>query len=102
MDDYSVSHPITVIIDGKNFKDLDGFYCEIDRILTKNLDWDTGHNMNAFNDLLRGGFGVHDYEQPIKLVWRNSLESKTILGEFMFRDLVNLIGEHTHIELVLA
>ncbi len=37
---------------------MEGFYDEIDRVLTKDLDWKTGHNLNALNDLLRGGFGV--------------------------------------------
>lgn len=69
-----------IIIEGNNFSDLDGFFNEIDRVLTKNLDWQTGHNFNAFNDLLRGGFGVHDYEEPITLIWKNAGKSKNDLG----------------------
>ena len=57
-----------IIINGNNFSDLEGFYSEIDRILTKDLDWKTGHNLNAFNDLLRGGFGVHQYEEDRRYV----------------------------------
>ena len=41
-----------IIIDGNNFSDLEGFYCEIDKVLTRNLTWETGHNFAAFNDLL--------------------------------------------------
>ena len=58
-------------IDGNNFSDLEGFYNEIDKILTKDLNWKTGHNLDAYNDLLRGGFGVHEYEEPIVLRWIN-------------------------------
>ena len=43
-----------IIINGDNFADLESFYVEIDRVLTKDLDWETGHNLDAFNDLLRG------------------------------------------------
>ncbi|MFA9466678.1 MAG: hypothetical protein ACERKN_20645 [Velocimicrobium sp.] len=50
-----------IVINGNNFDDLEGFYCEIDKVFTKNLTWKTGHNFNAFNDLLRGEFGVHKY-----------------------------------------
>jgi RNAse (barnase) inhibitor barstar len=50
-----------IIIEGKNFSDLGSFYDEIDRVLTNDLDWKTGHNLDAFNDLLRGGFGVYEY-----------------------------------------
>lgn len=28
-----------VIIEGSNFRDIDGFYTDIDRILTKELTW---------------------------------------------------------------
>jgi RNAse (barnase) inhibitor barstar len=44
-----------ITINGDNFSDIETFYDEIDRILTIDLDWKTGHNLNAFNDLLRGG-----------------------------------------------
>ena len=46
------------VIDGNNFDTLEGFYSEIDNLLTKDLNWDTGHNFDAVNDLLCGGFGV--------------------------------------------
>ncbi len=51
-----------------------------DRVLTKDLDWDTGHNLDAFNDLLRGGFGVYAYLEPIRLIWENISKSKLDLG----------------------
>lgn len=70
----------SIFIDGNNFSTLEGFYSEIDNILTKGLDWTTGHNLNAFNDILRGGFGVHEYEEPIKLIWQHSDKSKMDLN----------------------
>ncbi|MBK9183979.1 MAG: barstar family protein [Ignavibacteria bacterium] len=72
------SHTIT--IEGINFSDLEGFYNEIDRVLTKDLDWQTGHNLDALFDLLRGGFGVHDYEEPIAIIWTHSEKSGQDLG----------------------
>jgi len=70
----------TIIIIGDNFSNLGGFYDEIDRVLTKDLDWQTGHNLDAFNDLLLGGFGVYEFGEPIILIWKNILKSKTDLG----------------------
>jgi len=35
---------------------------------------------NNFNDLLRGGFGVHGYEEPITIKWINYEKSKKNLG----------------------
>lgn len=67
-------------IDGANFHDRDGFYQEIDRLLTRDLEWKTGHNLDAYNDLLRGGFGAHEYGEPIVLKWLNYSKSKEDLG----------------------
>ena len=88
----------TLKIDGGNFSDLEGFYNEIDRVLTKDLDWQTGHNLDAFNDLLRGGFGVYEYEEPVKIIWTNFSHSKERLGNKLIDGLVDIIKEHDHIE----
>jgi RNAse (barnase) inhibitor barstar len=96
---------MTLIIDGNNFETLKEFYSEADKVLTKGLSWDTGHNLNAFNDLLRGGFGIHDYEEPIKLIWKNSTKSKFDLSEreeneTLYDILISIIKTHEHIEFV--
>lgn len=79
--DEPAEEAMEIIIDGNNFSDLEGFYDEMDRLLTKGLDRETGHNFDAFNDLLRGGFGVHKYGQPLKIKWMNYSKSKKDLGE---------------------
>ena len=71
----------TFILDGNCFSDIDGFYDQIDKLLTKNLQWKTGHNLNAFNDLLCGGFGVHEYSESITIKWINYSKSKKDLGD---------------------
>jgi RNAse (barnase) inhibitor barstar len=88
----------TIIINGDNFSDLESFYDEIDRILTKDLGWDTGHNLDAFNDLLRGGFGVYEYEEPVKIVWTKFSESKKKLGDELADTILEIIGDHQHID----
>jgi len=70
----------TIIINGDNFSDLESFYNEIDHVLTKDLNWQTGHNLDALNDLLRGGFGVYELGEPIILFWKNISKSKSDLG----------------------
>lgn len=69
-----------LVIDGDNFNNISGFYIEVDRVFTKDLTWKTGHNLNAFNDLLHGGFGVHEYGEPIIIIWKNSDKSRLDLG----------------------
>lgn len=82
---------LEITIDGKNFNDLEGFYCEIDKLLTKNLKWETGHNFAAFNDLLRGGFGVHEDSETIVIKWINYNKSKTDLGNYTILTLLEII-----------
>ena len=50
----------TYIIDGNKFSNIEGFYDEIDLIMTKGISFKTGHNLNAFRDILYGGFGCHE------------------------------------------
>lgn len=89
---------LQITIEGKNIKDLESFFVEIDRVLTKNLDWETGHNLNAFNDLLYGGFGVHDGEEPIVLIWKDFNHSKGFLSENLLSSILYLIRSHQHID----
>lgn len=70
----------TVILDGNAFDSLDSFFDEVERKLARGLDFQFGRNLNAFVDVLRGGFGVHDYEEPLKLIWLNSEKSRMDLG----------------------
>jgi len=82
---------VKIIIDGNNFNDLNGFYCEIDKLLTKDLNWKTGHNFAAFNDLLRGGFGVHDDGEELIIKWINYDKSKNDLGNDTMLTLLEII-----------
>lgn len=63
-------------IDGENFYDLEGFYDEVSLIIIPNAYW--GRNLDALNDILRGGFGT-PYE-GFKLIWKNSAISELALG----------------------
>lgn len=70
-----------IIIDGNHLQTLEEFYDEIENKLTKNLGWKTGRNLDAYNDILRGGFGVHEYKEPINIKWINAAKSKIYLGQ---------------------
>ncbi len=63
-------------INGGRFETLDGFYEEISRVLIPGAEW--GHNLDAFNDILRGGFGTP--EGGFTLRWRNWELSRERLG----------------------
>lgn len=79
------------VIDGDRFQSLEGFYVEMQRIFTDELNWEIGHNLDAFNDLLRGGFGMHEYGEPIHIIWRNLGKSREVLGERMLNRILTVI-----------
>ena len=66
----------TYEIDGANFSTLEGFYDEIERILIPGKAW--GRNLDAFNDILRGGFRTPDNGFVFR--WKNSEQSRVRLG----------------------
>lgn len=69
-----------ITIDGTHFSTIDAFYDEMARLLTQNLSWKPGHNMNAFHDLLRGGFGIHEVGEGIEFYWVHTNKSRQDLG----------------------
>src|ERR1700760_4277543 len=98
----------TIVCDGNQFSTLASFYQEVENTCTKDLGWSIGRNLDAFNDVLRGGFGVHGYEEPIQLIWLNSNKSRIDLGwaesdtgQTLFELIVDIIKGHGHIELCL-
>lgn len=76
-------------IDGSKITSLDTFYDEISRVLIPGFKW--GRNLDAFNDILKGGFGTPDEGFTIK--WSHSTLSKATLGR-AFDELVEIIREH--------
>ena len=67
----------TIIIDGGQFSDLEGFYDEVEKKLVQNR-W--GRNLNALDDILYGGFGGREYNEVFVLIWKNAEKSRTDLG----------------------
>src|SRR3569833_308211 len=66
----------TYQIDGTTFSTLEDFYGEVSRVLIPGSDW--GRNLDAFNDILRGGFGTP--EGGFILRWDNAQLSREKLG----------------------
>lgn len=63
-------------IDGRDFATLQEFYVVVSRVLMPDAKW--GENLDAFNDILRGGFGIP--EGGFVLRWVNSALSRERLG----------------------
>ena len=60
------------VLDGSRITSLETFYDEVSRVLIPGRQW--GRNLDAFNDILRGGFGTPD--EGFTLKWSHSVVSK--------------------------
>ncbi len=72
---WNTTKPIYVI-DGNDFTTLEGFFDAISSSLIPDTEW--GRNLDALNDILRGGFGTADSGFVIR--WLNSHKSREFLG----------------------
>jgi RNAse (barnase) inhibitor barstar len=62
------------VIDGMRTNSLEAFYDEFSRVA---LDAPWGRNLDAFNDVLRGGFGTPN--EGFTLRWSNSAAARALL-----------------------
>lgn len=69
-----------IIIDGDLISDIPSFYRELNRVFMAGEDWKLGNSLDAFNDLLYGGFGAIKNNGPVRLLWRNMEKSREALG----------------------
>lgn len=67
----------TIIIDGNNFDDYDGFANELSQQLGLA---NSVKNLNALDDILYGGVIGFDSMEHVQLIWRNSSKSKKDMG----------------------
>jgi len=70
-----MSKPV-ITIDGAEFTDLEGFFKHFQHRALLRAEW--GHNLDAFNDVLRGGFGTP--QGGFILVWLHHALSRQRLG----------------------
>jgi len=64
------------ILDGSKITSLEAFYDQVSEVLIPDTYW--GNNLDAFNDILRGGFGTP--EEGFVLRWTHSEVSRKNLS----------------------
>ena len=67
---------VEYVLDGSRIGSLEQFYDEIGRVLIPDSEW--GRNLDAFDDILWGGFGTP--EEGFIIRWSQSALSKESLG----------------------
>ncbi len=73
-------------IDGTAINDIASFYEEINRVFMVGESWQIGQSLDAFNDLLFGGYGALQGAQSVDLVWHHMAHSRSALGYQTTRD----------------
>ena len=68
-----------ILITGSNIHDITSFYREINRVFMHNENWQIGESLDAFNDLLYGGFGAMDNNETVNILWKDIELSKKAL-----------------------
>ena len=76
-------------LDGETMHDLDDVYEQVSARVVPGAAW--GRNLDAFNDILRGGFGTP--EGPWVLRWHGSATARARLGD-TFDVLVDIVRDH--------
>jgi Barstar (barnase inhibitor). len=83
----------TYIINGTKFKSKKGFYKYVEELFTENLNWKIGSNLDAFDDILDGGFGKHDLGDKIIVKWLNYKKSEERLESKFLEYVVEILTD---------
>jgi RNAse (barnase) inhibitor barstar len=67
-------------IAGDAIHDIPSFYIEINRVFMAKEDWKLGESLDALDDMLRGGYGAINGDEPVRLVWRDIDLARSSLG----------------------
>ena len=79
------------VINGNKFSTKRRYYKYAEDLFTYELSWETGRNLSAFTDILRGGFGQHDCDEQIKVIWTNMEKSRERLPSNFYNALVEIL-----------
>ena len=85
--------PAEYIIDGAKFSSKNGFYNYIEKNFTNGLNFKMGRNLNAFEDVISGGFGMHDCEEHIVIKWVNLEKSRQKLEPHFLNRALEILEE---------
>jgi RNAse (barnase) inhibitor barstar len=86
------------IIEGKRIHDRTGFYDEIHLVLCPKFSG-MGYNLDAFVDVLRGGFGAFDRGEKIIIEFKDYSSAKKSLGDGFFSKIISFLKANPDIEL---
>lgn len=70
---------LSLTLDG-DVADIAAFYAEVNRVFMAGEGWRLGESLDAFDDMLRGGYGATRGFDAVDLHWRDIERSRHALG----------------------
>ncbi|MCD7971618.1 MAG: hypothetical protein LUG18_02970 [Candidatus Azobacteroides sp.] len=70
----------TFTIDGSKIHNIPSFYEEINSVFMSKEDWKLGESLDAFSDMLYGGYGEIKGNEEIRLLWKDFEKNRADLG----------------------
>ena len=70
----------TLRLDGGAVHDIPSFYDEVNRVFMVGVDWTLGPSLDALDDLLYGGYGAIDGDEPVRVVLGDDRRLRAALG----------------------
>lgn len=70
----------TLRIDGAAVHDISSLYDELNRVFMVGVGWRLGASLDALADLLYGGYGAIDGDEPVRLVLGDDRRLRDVLG----------------------
>lgn len=70
----------TLLIEGRNVRDIATLYDEINRVFMADEDWKLGPSLDAIDDMLGGAYGAVAGRDRVELVWQDMEASRSALG----------------------
>ncbi len=89
------------VLDGRHVTSVDSFYDEVQRVLCPGFIG-FGRNLDAFNDVLRGGLGAFDDGAQIRLRIVHLKQMRTCVPKDFLRQILRIIENRDNVEFVKA
>lgn len=70
----------TLTLVGADIHDIPSLYDQINRVFMAGEDWTLAPSLDALDDMLYGGFGAIDGDEPVILVWEGFERMPVVLG----------------------
>ena len=83
-----------IYIDGRDIHTMNDFYDQVGQKLNCRNDFKMVHNLKTFDELLWGGFGIHEYGEPLHIVWIFSEKCRQAIGSKYFDKIISIIENH--------